>query len=506
MTASIARMTEATITLNDLAGAAGDLLIGIDGDAGTPITGVSFDSRKVTPGDLFFCVVGATTDGHEFASQAVESGAVALCVERPTGAGVPEIVVSSVRAAMPLLSARAFGNPASDLRMIGITGTNGKTTTAFLIESILSSTGAAAGLIGTIETRVGGEVRPGIRTTPESLDLQSLLAEMRDSGVESVAMEVTSHALVLNRVDGIRFTSAGFTNLTQDHLDFHPTMEDYFAAKSALFTPERAEKGAVNLDDPYGAKIAASAQIPVVGFGTGAAAEIRAEKIDLGAAGSTFQLHTPVGSATVETFLVGPFNVSNCLAAAACCLQAGVELDAVVEGIAALKAVPGRFESIDLGQPFSVIVDYAHTPDSLDNVLVAARRLASARGGRVVCVFGAGGDRDRSKRPLMGIAAAEHSDVVIVTSDNPRSEVPEAIIGEILEGVGTKRPEGPDAALVDRREAIQLALTSAKENDVVVIAGKGHETGQQFADRTIPFDDRIVAAEALRSSGYGEGR
>lgn len=489
--------------LRQLAEAAGDLLIEVIGDQDTQVTGVSYDSRAVRPGDLFFCVVGHTADGHAFASDAVAAGASALCVERPTGAGVPEIVVGSVRAAMPLIAARSFGDPSNDLLLIGVTGTNGKTTTAFLIESILAAAGKTTGLIGTIETRIAGEIRPGVRTTPESLDLQALFAEMRDKGVDAVAMEVTSHALVLNRVDGVRFAAAAFTNLTQDHLDFHPSMEEYFDAKSSLFTPGRCDKGAVNLDDPYGERLNSSAQIPTVTFGTTPAADIRAEQVELGVAGSSFILVTPMGEVKVETTLVGPFNVSNCLAAAAVCLQAGIGLEAIELGLRSLPAVPGRFESIDRGQPFTVVVDYAHTPDSLDNVLVAAKRLAAAQDGRVVVAFGAGGDRDKGKRPLMGIVAAREADYVVVTSDNPRSEDPDAIIGQILEGVASERAEGPDAAITDRREAIGHVLSLARDGDVVVIAGKGHETGQEFADNKIPFDDRIVCAELLTELGWG---
>ncbi len=488
--------------LRELADAAGDQLVSVQGDASTEVAGVVYDSRAVSAGYLFFCVVGFQSDGHEHAPAAVANGAVALCVERVLPIDVPQIVVTDVRSAMPHIAAVYYGRPADDMLLIGITGTNGKTTTAFLVESILAAAGRTPGLMGTIETHVAGVVRPAVRTTPESVDVHALLAEMRAAGVDSVAMEVTSHALALNRADALHFRSVGFTNLTQDHLDFHPTIEDYFAAKRSLFTPERASKGAVNMDDPYGAEIAATASIPLITFGMAPKADVRAEQIDLGSTGSTFLLVTPGGEVKIETSLVGPFNVSNCLAAAAVALQAGIGLDAIEQGIRQLRAVPGRFESIDAGQPFSVIVDYAHTPDSLDNVLVAGSRLAQGRGGRLIALFGAGGDRDRGKRPLMGMVAARLADFLIVTSDNPRSEVPDAIIGEILEGVATERPNGPDAALADRREAIGVALRQARDGDVVVIAGKGHETGQEFADRTIPFDDRIVAAEVLAELGY----
>ena len=491
--------------LEDLIGSLGDLYVEAAGDLTTRISGVHYDSRKVRPGDLFFCVPGSKHDGHDHAVEAVEAGAAALCAEHPTGAGVPEVFVTDVRRAMPLLSSAAYGDPAGGLALVGVTGTNGKTTTAYLIASILRVAGHKCGLIGTIETRIGDERRPGVRTTPESLDLQHLLAEMRDAGVSAVAMEVTSHALVLNRVDGITFSSATFTNLTQDHLDFHDDMEDYFAAKASLFDGERSKRGAINIDDPYGVRILESAVTPSVGFGTSEGAEIRALDAELGPTGSAFTLTSPVGERRIKTSLAGPFNVLNCLAAAAACLQAGIALDAIEEGIRELTSVPGRFESVDAGQPFAVIVDYAHTPDSLHNVLSAARRVAAVRDGRVMVAFGCGGDRDRGKRPLMGMVAAKLADYVIVTSDNPRSEVPEAIVGEIIEGVVTVRAEGPDASLVDRQAAISLALQEAKPEDVVVIAGKGHETGQEFADRTIPFDDRAVARELLREMGWEGG-
>lgn len=480
-----------------------DMLVAVSGGGSAVVSGLAYDSRKVGHGDLFFCVTGGTTDGHLFVDAAVSAGAAALVSERPTGAGIPEIQVVSTRRAMPLLAAAALGDPADDLVLLGVTGTNGKTTTAFLLEAILRADGRTTGLIGTIETRVGDVVRPGIRTTPESVDLQLLLAEMRDAGVSAAAMEVTSHALVLNRVDGIRFAAAAFTNLTQDHLDFHRDMEDYFLAKRELFTPERLERGAVNVDDPYGRRLVDEASLPIVGFGIGEGAEVRAGDIDLRADGSTFKVSSPQGNVVIETSLAGPFNVSNCLAAVATALQAGIGLEAIGEGIRTLAAVPGRFESVTEGQPFAVIVDYAHTPDSLDNVLVAAKRLAAERGGRLICAFGCGGDRDKGKRPLMGMVAARLADVVIVTSDNPRSEDPESILGQILEGVISGRVEGADAVLVDRRAAIGEALSRAGEKDVVVIAGKGHETGQQFADHTIPFDDRDVVRDLLRELGWG---
>jgi UDP-N-acetylmuramoyl-L-alanyl-D-glutamate--2,6-diaminopimelate ligase len=488
--------------LEQLAGATGALLTKTEGAPDTIVRGLSYDSRKVAKGDLFFCIPGTRSDGHLFAQKAAASGAAALLVERPTGATLPEIVVTDARRAMPLVAAEFLGRPADRLKLIGVTGTNGKTTTAFLIEAILEASGHTPGLIGTIETRIAGEVRAGVRTTPESLDLQLLFAEMVERGVDAVAMEVTSHALVLHRVEGVRFAAAAFTNLSQDHLDFHSGMEDYFEAKRMLFLPERVERGAVNVDDPYGRRLLKATEVPCYGFGTSAKdADVRAEDVTLADTYSEFTVVTPDGTLHARTSLIGAFNVSNCLAAATAALAAGIELSAIEKGLNSLTSVPGRFEAIDEGQPFALVVDYAHTPDSLDNVLRAARRQVQSRGGRVVCVFGCGGDRDRGKRPLMGQVVARLADVAIVTSDNPRSEDPKAIIDEILEGV-VATGVAPAAVLVDRREAIDEAVLEARPGDIVVIAGKGHETGQEFADRTIPFDDRIVASEALRAAGW----
>jgi UDP-N-acetylmuramoyl-L-alanyl-D-glutamate--2,6-diaminopimelate ligase len=486
--------------LHELAEAAGDLLVETSGDA--RVTGVSYDSRAVAPGDLFFCVPGTVRDGHLFAQAAADAGAVALCVEHRVDVDVPQLVVTAARKAMGRVAARFFGDPSEGMLLLGVTGTNGKTTTAFLLESILAADGRTTGLIGTIETRVAGKTKPGVRTTPESVDLQSLFAEMRDASVDAVAMEVTSHALALQRVEGVRFAAAAFTNLSQDHLDFHSGMEDYFQAKRALFVAERSERGAINIDDPYGRRLRDETQVPALTFGLSDDAQVRATDVELLSNGSRFTVVTPKGEVSISTSLVGAFNVFNCLAATATALQAGIGLDAIERGITSLKAVPGRFESVDQGQPFAVIVDYAHTPDSLDNVLRAAREMAEQRGGRVICAFGCGGDRDRGKRPLMGAVVAKLADVAIVTSDNPRSEEPTAIIDEILEGVVAERPEGADAVLPDRAEAIDFAISQARDHDVVVIAGKGHELGQEFADHTIPFDDRDVARRVLSGRGW----
>ncbi|MGH2749089.1 MAG: UDP-N-acetylmuramoyl-L-alanyl-D-glutamate--2,6-diaminopimelate ligase [Actinomycetota bacterium] len=490
-------------TISGLADAAGDLLVEVRGDAEVAIETVVYDSRAARPRSLFFCVPGTVTDGHRFAAEAVERGAVALCVERPVDVDATQIVVGDVRPAMARMTAAFYGHPSDDLLLIGLTGTNGKTTTAYMVESILGAAGHVTALVGTVETRIAGEVRPGVRTTPESVDLHALFAEMRDRKVTAAALEVTSHALALHRAEGIRFASAAFTNLSQDHLDFHRDMEDYFAAKRSLFVPGRVARAAMNVDDPYGRRLFQEADVPSIGFGSSGDADVRAEDVRVEQWGNDFLICSPQGEVKVATTLVGAFNVSNCLAACAACLQAGIELETIEAGLRALKAVPGRFEPVDQGQDFTVVVDYAHTPDSLDNVLREARRLADHQGGRVVCVFGCGGDRDRGKRPLMGAIAARGADVVVVTSDNPRSEPPEAIIDEIVEGTIAERPGGPDAVITDRREAVRAALGRARAYDVVVIAGKGHETSQELRDEIIAFDDRVVAREELAGLGYG---
>jgi UDP-N-acetylmuramoyl-L-alanyl-D-glutamate--2,6-diaminopimelate ligase len=478
------------------------MALSIRGDGATVVTGLVYDSRATSPGDLFFCVPGLTADGHAFAAEAIRRGAVALCVERPLGAGVPEVVVADARLAMARMAAAFFDHPAEDLELIAVTGTAGKTTTTFLLESILRADGRTTGLIGTIETRIAGSRKPGVRTTPESLDLHKLFREMSDAGVDAVTMEVTSHALVLERVEGVRFSAAAFTNLSQDHLDFHSDMEDYFAAKRSLFVPERVRAGAINIDDPRGLQLMASTAVPCLGYGHSVDADVRAERVRSGPWGQELSIASPAGPLSVSTSLVGDFNVSNCLAACCTALQAGIAPASIQEGVARLDAVPGRFEAIDMGQPFAVIVDYSHKPGALEKVLGEARRMARPNNGRVVCTFGCGGDRDKAKRPVMGLVAARLADVVVVTSDNPRTEDPRAIIDDILGGVAAARPEGADKVVVDRREAIRGALGLARAGDVVVIAGKGDETGQQFADHTIEFDDRDVARDALLDIGW----
>ncbi|MDQ1502074.1 MAG: UDP-N-acetylmuramoyl-L-alanyl-D-glutamate--2,6-diaminopimelate ligase, partial [Actinomycetota bacterium] len=402
------------------------------GDPRTEIASITHDSRAVGPGDLFCCVPGASTDGHDHAPAAVAAGAAALLVERPLGLPVAEARVASVRAAMGPVAAAAWGHPSTKLAVLGVTGTNGKTTTTWLLEAIARAAGIQPGVIGTIGARIDGDPIAGQRTTPEAPELQALLARMAGAGVGLAAIEVSSHALVMHRVDGIRFAAACFTNLSHDHLDFHAGLDDYFEAKALLFDPARTSAAAANLDDPYGAEIARRAEaagLSVLGFGLDApAAIVRAEDFEAAPSGNYFRLVTPYGSAAVRSPLVGRFNASNALAAAATALAAGLDVEAVAAGLSAPLVVPGRMERIEAGQPFPVLVDYAHTPDGLEQVLRAARPLVAAQGGRVVVVFGCGGDRDRAKRPAMGKAAAGLADVIVVTSDNPRSEEPMAII------------------------------------------------------------------------------
>jgi UDP-N-acetylmuramoyl-L-alanyl-D-glutamate--2,6-diaminopimelate ligase len=464
--------------------------------AALEVSALAYDHRRVEPGTLFFCVPGHTRDGHAFAPEAIARGAVALVVERELGLGVPEVVVPSVRAAMAPAAAAFYGDPSATLDVLGVTGTNGKTTTAFLIRHLLEAAGRQCALLGTVKAVVGGVESDVLRTTPEAIDLQAALRAMLDAGDAACAMEVSSHALELGRADAVRFAAAVFTNLTQDHLDFHGSMEDYFVAKRRLF-----ETGpgiaVVNVDDGYGRRLAAEFTEAFT-FGIDSEADYRARDLVLGAAGARYLVDTPEGEVAVESPLPGRFNVANVLGALAAVHGVGVDPNQAVAALPSASRVPGRFEPVDEGQAFGVLVDYAHTPDSLENVLRAARGLTAER---VICVFGCGGDRDRGKRPEMGRIARELADTVIVTSDNPRSEDPEEIIREILAGTGSDVDW-----LVDRREAIERAVERAQPGDVVVIAGKGHEQGQEFeGGRKIPFDDVTVAREALRGVRAGSG-
>jgi UDP-N-acetylmuramoyl-L-alanyl-D-glutamate--2,6-diaminopimelate ligase len=453
--------------------------------AAVEITDLAFDNRDARPGTLFFAVSGFTRDGHDFAPDAVERGAAALVVQRPLELLVPQIQVDDVRAAMAPIAARFHGDPTAAVAVAGVTGTNGKTTTCFLIRELLEAGGIQTALLGTVKSVIGGQEATLERTTPEAIELQAAFARMRAAGDQACAMEASSHALALHRVDAIHWAAALFTNLTQDHLDFHPTMEDYFLAKRRLFEACEGVR-VVNLDDPYGRRLA-EAFPDAVTFAIDHDAQLRATDVRSTLTGSTFRLD----GTELRTPLPGRFNVSNVLGAIAVARALGVDDATIAQALVGAGRVPGRFEPVDEGQGFAVLVDYAHTPDSLENVLRAARELTH---GRVIVTFGAGGDRDTAKRPLMG-RAAEAADVVIVTSDNPRSEDPEAIIAQILAGIS----RDVDVE-VDRARAIARAIEVARDGDVVVIAGKGHEQGQEFeGGRKLPFDDVTVAREALRA-------
>ena len=442
--------------------------------ADVEIRELAYDARAAGPGSLFFCVRGSRADGHDFAAEAVANGAVALVVERPLELDVPQVVVPDARRAMAPVADELFGHPTQELEIAAVTGTNGKTTTAFLLYAILAAAGRRPGLLGTIECRVGGERRPAIRTTPEAIDLQRTFREMLDAADRSCAMEATSHGSELGRLDRVRFSALVFTNLSQDHLDFHGTMERYFEAKRRLFLDGRPP-AAINVGNDWGRKLAAE-RPDALTFGFVDEAEVRPDALD----GVDFKLR-------------GRFNAENALGAVAASRLLGIENEAIVQGLEAVRGVPGRFESVAEGQPFDVIVDYSHKPEALESVLRTARELTTRR---VICVFGCGGDRDRGKRPIMGRIASELADVAILTSDNPRSEDPLAIIDEVLAGI-----TGDIEVEPDRAAAIERAISLAGEGDVVLIAGKGHEQGQEFADRTIPFDDRDVARDALRRLG-----
>jgi len=465
--------------------------------SGRPVScaGISYDSRKVRVGDAFFCISGHKFDGHDFAHDAVNRGAVAIVATKSHSAEseVPTVLVSKSRIALAGASANIFGCPSHKLPIIGVTGTNGKTTTTYLVDSILRNAGRITGLIGTVETRIGQETLPNERTTPDSLELQGLFARMLDLGVQAVSMEVSSHAIDLHRVDFVRFAVVAFTNLTQDHLDYHRTMDEYFSVKKRLFTQADAENRVINIDDPAGLLLAFELD-DVITVGLNPDAEIRADDVELLPGQSRFRLSTPAGSAEVLLPLAGAYNVSNALVAAGCAYALGLTVQQIALGLAQAVQVPGRLERIDEGQPFSVFVDYAHTPDSLEQVLHALKVVTP---GRLIVVFGCGGDRDPAKRPLMGAAASKGADHVVITSDNPRSEDPEAIIAQIergvVEGCSTYQVE------MDRAKAIGAALTLARAGDAVLIAGKGHEDYQIFADKTIRFVDREVATEVLGS-------
>ena len=472
------------------------------------IRGVEYDSRRVQPGSLFVAMQGETTDGNRYIEQAVARGAVAVVTDsaaayEATANGPLEVVLAEVphgRRALATIAANVFGHPERKIRLSGVTGTNGKTTTAYLLDQLLRAAGRSTALIGTIEYRIAGEVRPAPHTTPESRDLLALLAEGVDCGVTEGVMEVSSHALEQGRVWGVPYDVAIFTNLTQDHLDYHGTMEAYFAAKRRLFDGSQGQAPRVavlNAEDDTESVLAATAHVAcseICTYGI-ARGDFHARDIAMRPNGMSFTLVSPSGEAAIDAGLTGRVNVLNLLASSAAAMARGLSLAQIAEAAPKLHAVPGRFEAVDAGQPFTVVVDYAHTDDALHNVLALARDLVSAKQGRVLTVFGCGGDRDRTKRPRMGRAAAEASEIVIVTSDNPRSENPRAIIDEILPGT-TGLPATVEVE-PDRAKAIALAMTKARAGDIVVIAGKGHEKTQTIGKEVLPFDDVAVARQAL---------
>ncbi|MFF9394416.1 UDP-N-acetylmuramoyl-L-alanyl-D-glutamate--2,6-diaminopimelate ligase [Streptomyces griseoluteus] len=475
--------------------------------ASVGVTGITHDSRAVRPGDIYAALSGARLHGADFATQAAGLGAVAVLTD-PAGAdraaatGLPVLVVDDPRAEMGELAATIYGHPGRDMLQIGITGTSGKTTTAYLVEGGLRAAGRTTGLVGTVETRIGDERIKSERTTPEATDLQALFAVMRERGTDAVAMEVSSHALVLGRVDGCVFDIAVFNNLSPEHMEFHSGMEDYFQAKASLFTPERSRLGVVNADDEYGRRLVTEAGVPVVTFSAEGHpdADWRAEDVQIGPMDSTFTALGPKGERVhARSPLPGPFNVANTLAALAALAAAGIDPQTAADGIAAVPGVPGRLERVDAGQPYLAVVDYAHKTDAVESVLKALRKVTK---GRVHLVLGCGGDRDRTKRGPMGAAAARYADTAVLTSDNPRSEDPLAILATMLEGAASvpAHERGEVLLFEERAAAIAAAVGRAAAGDTVLVAGKGHEQGQDIAGVIRPFDDRQVLREAIQNT------
>ena len=474
------------------------------GTVSRPVHAITDDSRAVTDGSLFVAVKGERVDGHGFVEQAITAGALAVITQAPVASGSVSFVrVADSRKALGLLGSRFHGDPSARLKMIGVTGTNGKTTTTYLCKALLEGIGRRVGLIGTVGYQIGQETLPAPHTTPGALDLQALLAKMLEGGLTAAVMEVSSHALALDRISGCEYDTAVFTNLTQDHLDFHHTMDEYFEAKLRLFTglvggKKAGKRAIVNLDDPRGATIRAACPVPVWGYALKNQADLKAERVHLSLAGTTFTAATPAGSFTVDSRLVGEHNVYNLLGAIGVALHEGAMTDQIREATAHITNVPGRFERVSSGQDFTVVVDYAHTEDALLRLLTAAQALKT---DRIITVFGCGGDRDRGKRPKMGRAAVECSDVVILTSDNPRTEDPMAILQEVEIGVRdalARRNHVQYRLVPDRREAIGAAIREARRGDMVLIAGKGHEDYQIIGTKKFHFDDREVAREAIQ--------
>ncbi len=475
-------------------------------DVEMDVTGIAYNSARVKKGDLFVAVPGFKADGHDYIPDALERGAVALLVTDPGSLpgilppGVAAVRVKDARAALARAADVFFRHPSGGIKLVGVTGTNGKTTTTFLIDSICRSAGMSTGLVGTVRYRIGDVDLPVERTTPEALDLQEMFARMVEEGVHVAAMEVSSHALDLHRVDGCEFAVGIFTNLSQDHLDWHKDMDNYYMAKRKFFKPAPDDaivvrNAAVNIDDDYGRRLLRDMKAGALTFGIGAGCDLRGEMLELELKGSRVRFSYQGEEREFSTSLVGDFNLYNMLAATSAALLLELDLDRAIAGIQSCPGVPGRFQPVEEGQEFAVIVDYAHTPDSLAKAVQSARKVSRER---VITVFGCGGDRDRGKRPLMGRHAAELSDLTVITSDNPRSEDPLAIISEIESGMGDAAVRTVYEVVPERREAIARALDEARPGDVVLIAGKGHEQGQIFADRVVPFDDFEVASEILR--------
>jgi UDP-N-acetylmuramoyl-L-alanyl-D-glutamate--2,6-diaminopimelate ligase len=463
----------------------------INAEKDVEIERIEYDSRRVKPGAIFSCVVGTFRDGHDYAEGAYKNGAAALIVERELPFPIPQIIAKNSRRAMAQLAAKLYGYPAKELRIIGVTGTNGKTTTTYMVKSVAEKCGLKVGLIGTIRNIIGDRVISTQRTTPESTELQEILRMMADERVDLVVMEVSSHSLDQERVYGLQFEVGGFTNLTQDHLDYHKTFDNYLAAKKKLF--ERSAFAVVNADDPHSEKLLEGLDIPRMTYAVREPADIYANDIEICVRDVEFDMTTPVGSAHIAVPIPGLFNVFNAMLAAGICVRLGFPIEKIAGGLADVSGVTGRMESLDTtGFPFSVILDFAHTPDGIINLLTSVREFAK---GRVMTVFGCGGDRDHAKRPIMGEAAGRYSDFCVVTSDNPRTEDPMSIIGNVLDGVNKTAVEY--VVIQNRREAIKYALTHARPDDVVVLAGKGHETYQEINNVKYPFDEKVVVAELL---------
>jgi UDP-N-acetylmuramoyl-L-alanyl-D-glutamate--2,6-diaminopimelate ligase len=481
-------------------------LLHLNGPSDAKITSIAYSSAQVRPGTMFFALRGEKTDGNRFVADAIERGAIAIASEQPAPAALPPGVswaqVQHPRRALASASANFFGRPGDSLQLVGVTGTNGKTTTTYLVESILRAAGLVSGLVGTIAYRTPKGTRDAPHTTPESFDFQQLLAEVQDGGGTHAVLEASSHALAMDRLWDCQFAVAIFTNLTRDHLDYHKTFEEYFAAKRRLFEGTgkgAAATGVVNTDDPYGGQLVGLASRTLT-YGLKSGAQLTAKKFDLSFSGLEFTAQTPAGKIEVHSPLVGRINVYNILAAIGAGIGLGIPREAIEAGIRQLESVPGRFQRIDEGQPFLVVVDYAHTDDALRNLIMTARELVEK--GKIITLFGAGGDRDRTKRPLMGEAAGSLSDLVVLSSDNPRSEDPLRIINDVA--VGLQKVNAKYRVEPDRTRAIEMAIDEAAPGDIVLLAGKGHENYQVLKDRTVEFDEREIVRRALQRRGYSK--